>query len=120
MHKLQRMEDTTTLKDNIREYVDTQIKIAKLKAINKAGPLISGIIAGVLLAFLGIFILIFLSISAALGISTVTGHPYLGFLLVGIFYLIVAVLIVALKDKLLTMPIINALLKKFYDTDQKS
>jgi hypothetical protein len=117
--KLYSMEDPTTLKENIREYVDTQIKIAKLKAINKAGPLISGILVGALLTFLGIFILIFLSISAALAISTATGHPYMGFLLVGVFYLILAVLIVALKEKLVTLPIINALLKSFYSDKKK-
>jgi hypothetical protein len=113
------MEEQTTLKENIKDYVETKIKIIKLKAINKGGAAISGIIVGVALAFLSIFILMFLSFSAAYGISSVTGKPFLGFLIVAGFYILLAVLLVVLKDKILTMPIINSLLRKYYYNGQE-
>ena len=112
------MEEQSTLRDNIKDYVDTQINIIKLKAISKGGAAISGIIVGVALAVLSIFILMFLSFSAAYAISDATEKPFLGFLLVGAFYILLAILIIALKDKLLTIPIINSLLQKFYFTGE--
>jgi hypothetical protein len=113
--------ENTTLKDNVREYVDTQINIIKLKAINKGGAVISSIIVGVAVGFLSIFILMFLSFSAAYAISSATEKPFLGFLIVAGFYILLAVLLIVLKDKILTMPIINSLLNKFYykETDKK-
>src|SRR5687768_6138677 len=98
------MEDTATLKDNVKEYVETKIDIIKLKAISKGAPMISNIIVGVALAFLAIFILMFLSFSAAYAISDASDKPFLGFLIVAGFYIVLAVLVLALKNKLLTMP----------------
>jgi hypothetical protein len=106
--------ETTGIKENIKEYIQTQIDIVKLKAINKGGEAISGVIVGITLGVLGFFIIFFLSFSAAYGISSASGHPFLGFLLVAAFYILLAVLIIVFKDKFITLPIINTLLKKFY------
>ena len=108
------MEDTGTLKQNVRDYAETKLNIVKLKAISAGGSAISGIIVGVALAILSIFILMFLSFSAAYAISDATDRPFLGFLIVAGFYILLAVLVVVLRDKLLTMPIVNTLLEKFY------
>jgi preprotein translocase subunit SecF len=108
------MEETATLKDNVQEFVDTKIDIIKLKAISKGAPMISNIIVGVAMAFLGIFILMFLSFSAAYAISSATEKPFLGFLIVAGFYVLLAVLVVALKNKLLTAPIMQSLLNNLY------
>lgn len=108
------MEDTATFKDTVKDFVDTKLDIMKLKAIRKGAPAISNLIVGVALLFLGIFILMFLSFSAAYAISDATNKGYLGFLIVGGFYVLLAVLVVALKDKLLTMPIMNSMLESLY------
>lgn len=108
------MEETASLKDNVQEFVDAKIDIIKLKAISKGAPMISNIIVGVTMAFLGIFIIMFLSFSAAYAISSATEKPFLGFLLVAGFYILLAVLVVALKNKLLTMPIMQSLLNSLY------
>ena len=108
------MEETATLKDNVQEFVDTKINIIKLKAISKGAPMISNIIVGVAMAFLGIFILMFLSFSAAYGISSATEKPFLGFLIVAGFYILLAVLVVVLRNKLLTAPIMQSLLNSLY------
>jgi hypothetical protein len=114
------MENTGTLKDNVRDYVDTQLDILKLQAISKGGTAASGAIVGIGLAFLGIFILMFLSFSAAYAISSATEKQFLGFLIVAGFYIVLAVLLVAFREKLITLPIINSLLAKFYNPDRKS
>ncbi|MCW3075929.1 MAG: phage holin family protein [Bacteroidetes bacterium] len=116
------MENTTTLhehtiKGDVEDYIETKIDLIKLKTIDKTGSAVSGIIVGVVSAILGLFILQFLSFSAAYAISSATGHPYLGFLCVAGFYILLTVLLILLKEKLVTMPIINALLSKFYTSE---
>lgn len=106
------METTETLKENIEDYIETKVDLVKLKTANKTGSIISRVILGLAVARLGWFIIIFLSLSAAYGISQATGKDYLGFLIVAGFYILLAVLIVVLREKLITMPIINLLLKK--------
>jgi hypothetical protein len=108
------MEETGTLKDNVRDYAETKLNIIKLKAISAGGSAVSGIIVGVALAILSIFIIMFLSFSAAYAISDAAGKPFLGFLIVAGFYIVLAILVVVLRDKMLTMPIVNSLLEKFY------
>ena len=113
------MENTASLKDHtlkndVEDYIETKIDIIKLKAIDKTGSALSGAIVGIAAAVLGLFILQFLSFSAAYAIAEYTGYHYLGFLCVAGFYILLTVLIFALKEKFVTMPIINSLLKKFY------
>jgi hypothetical protein len=109
------MENTTTsLKESIKDYVDTKLDVIKLKAIDKGSSVAAGIVVGVACAILGLIVLLFLGFSAAYAISDATDKPFLGFLVVAGFYILVAVLLVALKDKLITLPLINMLMKKIY------
>ncbi len=106
------MESTETLKENIEDYIEAKVDLVKLKAANKTGGVIAGIIFGLVMARLSLFIIILLSFSAVYAISEVTGKTYHGFLIVAGFYILLAVLIIVLREKLITMPIINSLLKK--------
>jgi hypothetical protein len=106
------MEHSDTLVGNIEEYIEDKVDLVKLKTASKTGSAVSGVIVGLALARLGLFIMIFLSLSAAYAIGEATERSWLGFLLVAGFYILLAVLVVALKEKLITMPIVNSLLKK--------
>lgn len=106
------MENAETLKANITSYIEDKADLLKLKAADKTGSAIAGTITGLVLARLFLFIMIFLSLSAAYAISNGTGRPFLGFLLVAGFYIVLAVLVLVLREKLFTMPVINWLLKK--------
>jgi ABC-type glycerol-3-phosphate transport system permease component len=90
-----------TLKDDLKEYIHTQADIIKLKAIDKVQKVLANTILGITLALLSLFILLFFSFSAAYAISSSTGRPFLGFLIVGGFYLLLALVMVALRKKLL-------------------
>jgi hypothetical protein len=108
------MSEREGLKEDITDYVETKVKLIKLKVIEKGGLAISGAITGVLMVIFGFFILLFLSLSAAFGVASATGRPFLGFLVVAGFYILLVGGIIFFKEKLITMPVINALLKKFY------
>lgn len=106
------MDFATTLKATLRHYIEDKLELAKLKTSEKAGTAVSGIIVGLVVARLILFILIFLSFSAAFAISEITGRYYLGFLIIAGFYIILATLVIVMREKLVTMPLINTFLKK--------
>jgi len=112
--KSKAMESGDTLKENVSEYIETKVDLIKLKAIDKGASVLSGIVVGAATALLALFILVFLSFAAAFAIAELTGKNSLGFLAIAGFYIIVAVLLFILKEKIVTMPIVNALLNKFY------
>ena len=108
------MENPETLKENVEDYIETKIDVIKLKAIDKTGSAVSGAIVGAAMALLGMFVLVFLSFSAAFAVAEITGRNSLGFLAIAVFYGLVGAVIVVFKEKLITMRIINALMKKYY------
>jgi hypothetical protein len=108
------MENPDTLKGSIENYIEDRVDLIKLTTADKAGSAISGVVLGLIVARLALFIIIFLSFSAAFAISQASGKYYLGFLIVAGFYCVLATLIIVLREKLITMPVINALLKKLH------
>lgn len=107
------MENPDTLKGNLESYIEDKVDLVKLRTAEKAGNIFSRIIVSLALARLGLFAIIFLSFSAAFAIAEATGKNYLGFLSVGGFYILVGGILFLMRDKLVTVPIINALLKKW-------
>ena len=113
------MEEHHNLKDEVEDYIDTKIDIIKLKFIDKIAGAVTGVVTGVGLAFLGVFILLFLSISAAFAIAELTGRSSIGFLCIGGFYILLAVILLVFKNQLITMPVVNSLAKKFYFREEQ-
>jgi len=107
------MEEQGTLKENAGDYIETRVELIKLKAISKSGIAISGMITVVITIILAFFVLVFLSFSAAFAIAEITGRNSLGFLAIAGFYALLAAILFTLKEKIITMPVINVLLKKF-------
>ncbi|MCE3258872.1 MAG: hypothetical protein K0S12_513 [Bacteroidetes bacterium] len=107
-------ENVQELKKDVEDYIENRIDIIKLKAIEKTGSIASGAIVGIAVAFLGFFLLLFLSIAAGFAIGEMTERNSIGFLCVGVFYGLIAAVILIFKEKLVTFPIINSLLKKYY------
>ncbi len=102
------------LKKDLHDYIDTKLDLVKLKAIEKTGAIATGAIVGVSTTVLGYFFLLFLSLSAALGLGYLFDNYSLGFLCIAMFYGLVAAIIIIFKEKLITFPIVNMLLKKIY------
>jgi Zn-dependent protease with chaperone function len=86
----------------IKEYIQIKLEQIKLKVIAQVSKLMSHVIVALLFAFLGLFILLFLSFALAAFLNTLFASPYLGFLLVGAFYflLLLVVLVLAKNGKI--------------------
>lgn len=107
----------TLLEDLIgqtKEYIDNRIELLKLKTIDKASNALSLVISGIVLFIFLFIFFIFLNIGLALFIGDLIGKSYAGFLIVGLLYAIAGFLFFRSRKKLLTKPITNSFIRKFF------
>ena len=106
---------TTQLKDHVSEYVQTTVQLAKAKATKGASNAVAGAVIGVTAVLLGIFFLAFLFTALAWWLGTLLNSPALGFLCVAGLFLLLIVLIFALRKKVIVPMIRNAIISAVYD-----
>lgn len=115
MEEFQKVEN---LAEHVKDYVNTRISLVKLQLAEKTSKLIAWIIAAVFLFFILLFFVIFLSLSAAHGIGDAFGKPWLGFLIIGGFYMLFGLLVWWGKEKLLRIPIMNAMIQQLFSEEK--
>jgi Putative Actinobacterial Holin-X, holin superfamily III len=99
--------------DQLKEYAETRLKLAKYEAIDRSTAVIASMITDVIVAITLILTFLFLSFSFAFYLSHVLGSYWQGFGCTAILYLIIAIIIILIKDKL-RQPIINLFLKRLF------
>lgn len=101
-----------------KQYIDASVKLAKLKAADKASTAITNTAAYTAAALFGYFVLLFASISGALALGSWLGGNVWGFLIITGFYAILTVVAIVFKEKLIKIPVLNMLLKKMFKEDK--
>ncbi|MEN9569363.1 MAG: hypothetical protein RL172_594 [Bacteroidota bacterium] len=110
-----------TLGAHVKEYADNRLAEVKMGVAEKSSALLARLIAvAIALLVLALFVL-FASIAVALVLGKITGELYWGFLIIAGSYLLLGWLLWATKEKLLRLPIMNALLQQLFkeDTDEE-
>ena len=112
------MEDTIAkaeeLAEHVKEYVNNRIDAAKLTTAEKSSKLAATVIASVVVAMFFISFLFFASTALAFVFSKLTGSLSWGFLIVAGIYLLLGALVWLLKDRILQLPIMNAMLQQLF------
>lgn len=113
------MEDLKTsashLKDHVSEYVQATVQLYKAKATKGASSAAAGATIGILAVVLGLFFMAFLFTALAWWLGTLLESPALGFLCVAGFFLLLIILIFALRKKVIIPMIRNAIIGAVYD-----
>ena len=99
--------------DQLKEYAETRLKLAKYEAIDKGSAFAADIIADVALICCVLLAFLFASITLGFYLATVLGSDWAGFGCVTALYLLVAILVKVFK-KSFEKPIVNAFIKKFF------
>jgi hypothetical protein len=117
------MEDLKTkagnLTDSIGDYLQTYYKLKVLNAADKATSITASTVASLVVVFLGIFVLLFSGIALAIWLGHLLNSWALGYLVVAGLYLLVIIIIVALRKRLVFPMIRNSLIKKFYEPNNQ-
>ncbi|MDD7886616.1 hypothetical protein [Flavivirga sp. 57AJ16] len=95
-----------------KNYTETSIELYKLNAIDTTADIASALVLKFALVLVISIFTMFLNIAISLFIGNRIGNYYLGFLIVSIFYLIIALLIYLFNDVLIKTPITNLVISK--------
>ncbi|RZJ60185.1 MAG: competence protein [Flavobacterium sp.] len=98
-------ENVEDLKNQAMELFDSNVEYYKLLGFKILVKSATGVMKGVLLAILMLMVIVFLSTAAALGIGYWLGNHALGFLIVGGIYLLLAMAVLYLHDKMVQGPL---------------
>lgn len=103
--------------DQLRDYVETRIKLSKYKVIEKSTSVIAGIVTDVIIVVCLVLTFLFASFTLALFLADVFHSYWKGFGAVALIYLIIAVVVMMAKDGF-KKPIINTLIKKIFSDNE--
>lgn len=107
------------LADHVKEYVNNRITSVKLSIAEKSSELIAAAIMIVVLLVGCMFFITLISIALAFAFAKITGEYYWGFLIVAGIYLLVGLFIWKTREKIIRLPIMNAMLKKLFKEEDK-
>ena len=103
--------------EHLNAYFEARWNLFVLNTSDRASDIISSLASVVLIALSMAFVLLFLSIGAALWIGNSYGNISIGFLYVGLFYLFVSILLIIFRRSFIKIPVINKLLSAFYSNE---
>lgn len=104
-----------TLTKSVGDYVDTYYKLTVVKAADKATALAASSLAGLAAFFLSIFVLFFSGLAISIWLGQLLENPVLGYLIVAGFYLLLMVILIALRKRIVFPFIRNLIVRKFYE-----
>jgi hypothetical protein len=115
------MEETFTkveeLAEHVKEYVNNRIAGVKLSTAEKSSAVIANIMARLIITVVFVFFIAFASVAAAYLLAKLTGELYWGFLIVAGIYLLIALVVWGLRERILRMPIMNSMLQQLFKND---
>jgi hypothetical protein len=112
-------EDAKDILNHTGDYLETLYKLNVVRATKKASDIASGVVNSVLLFFFSLCIILFLSVAAAWWLGVVFNSPALGFLAVAGFYLLLVIILMALRKNVISPFIKNSLIRKVYEEKNK-
>jgi hypothetical protein len=99
--------------DQLKEYAETRIKLAKYKAIDSSSTVVASVIADLVVVISMVFAFVFASFTLAFYLSEVLGALWKGFGCVALVYLLIAIVFKVNKAGF-EKPIANAFIQKFF------
>ena len=113
-------EKLEALTDSLKEYVDTNYELIKLEVIDHTSDIISGLISALIVGVMLILFLFFGSFYLANYLSDLLDINYIGFAIVGGFYLLMALIFHFNKKKLIENRVCNNFIKRKMAKEHKN
>jgi fatty acid desaturase len=107
------------LADTIKEYVNTRIESVKLSAAEKSSAVIANVLAGIIVAVVFLFFIVFASLALSFGLGEWIGKTWAGFLIVAGLYLLFGIIVWAARGKIIRLPLMNAMIQQLFKKDEE-
>ena len=108
--------------DLIESYASNRLRLLKLQTAEKSSRVVTLVFAGLLISLLCFFILLFVSILAALYFTEIWHSPLYGFGVVVLFYVLLLAVMISLRgslDKYIFGKVIGILFESNAEEDEK-
>ena len=99
--------------DQVKDYIETYLKLARLKAIDKGTSLAAAIAVDIAMILAGFTVFLFASLSLAFFLSYILSSDWKGFGCVALLYLLIVIILVVFR-KSFVRPVANILIKKLF------
>ena len=99
----------------VERYVKDRMLLFKLQATEKAANLVALMVSGIVIGMIGFFILMFLSIMAGYYFAELTGSLFYGFGIITLVYIVLLIILVALRKKILHNFVANTVVRIIFD-----
>ena len=108
-----------TIAEHAKDYAELRFELIKLEAAVKISNVVSSIASAVVIGLIALFTLFFVSVGVAWWIGQMNNNPSMGFFIVAGAYAVIGLILFALRNSILKMPLVNSLLATFnYDYDE--
>lgn len=101
-----------SLFENAGDYLETRLDLLKLQAINKSSDVTSSIVSRIAVLLFISFAMFLINIGLALWIGDLLGKHYLGFIVVAVFYALIALILHLFRHSLIKEPVSSMIIKK--------
>jgi len=113
---------TETIKTKLEDFVthstelgESAIKLARIKVVQKTTDISAKLFLQITVAVLSMVVVLFLSIAAALWIGNLLQATATGFVIVGLFYLLLLIILLLSKNSFILPGLRNRIVKKMYE-----
>ena len=108
---------TEELADNIRQLVNVKLDSVKLTVAEKSSKVASNLISGIIVALAVVFFVVFFSVALACFLAEILHNTWAGFLIVSGIYLLAAIIMRFIRERVIRIPIMNSILSQLSKED---
>lgn len=107
------------LAGTMREYINTRIESVKLTAAEKSSALIGNAAAAIFALVVFSFFMIFGGVALSLLLGEWIGKSWAGFLIVAGLFLLISLVLWYGRERLIRIPVVNAIIRQLFKDDEK-
>ena len=108
-------EDAKDVFNHASDYAETFYKLNLVRLTKKVSIIGSGVVNFVLIFFIGLCVLLFISFAGAWWLGDVMENRALGFLLIAAFYLLLIFILLLMRKNIIAPFIRNTMIRKIYE-----
>ena len=106
---------TEELVENVKKYINTNYELIKLEAIERLSVMISSVFSFLIIGLVLLLFIFFISLMAGFYLSDKCGNTYTGFGIVGLFYFLLAIVLIKTKKKSIEHPVRDRIIKEIFN-----
>ena len=105
------------LANDLRAYAEVRVNLMKLKLAEKMSRLLGTLVAAIAVGIAVLLFFSFASIGVAILVGKWLGNLWLGFVILGAFYLLAGLIVWRSRRSLIQIPAMNAIIQQLFEED---